>query len=57
MLIVDDEPFNVDLLEQELGAGGYRTVSAASGEEAVALAAKAQPDLILLDVTMGGIDG
>ncbi len=57
VLIVDDEPLNVDLLEQELGAAGYRTVSAASGEEAVALAARTQPDLILLDVMMGGIGG
>ena len=57
VLIVDDEPLNVDLLEQELGAAGYRTVSAASGEEALAAAAKHAPDLILLDVMMGGIDG
>ncbi len=57
VLIVDDEPLNVDLLEQELGAVGYRTISASSGEEAVVLAAQTQPDLILLDVMMGGIDG
>jgi formate hydrogenlyase transcriptional activator len=57
VLVVDDEPLNVDLLEQELGAGGYRTASASSGEEAVALAARTQPDLILLDVVMPGIDG
>jgi DNA-binding NtrC family response regulator len=57
VLIVDDEPLNVDLLEQELGAAGYATLSAASGEEALATAAKVQPDLILLDVMMRGIDG
>jgi DNA-binding NtrC family response regulator len=57
VLIVDDEPLNVDLLEQELGAAGYRTLSASSGVEAVALAARAQPDLVLLDVMMPGIDG
>ena len=57
VLVVDDEPFQLDLLEQELGAAGYRTVRASSGEEALALAARAQPDLILLDVMMGGIDG
>ncbi|RPH60686.1 MAG: sigma-54-dependent Fis family transcriptional regulator, partial [Burkholderiales bacterium] len=57
VLVVDDEPFNVDLLEQELGAAGYRTVSASTGEEAVALATRVQPDLILLDVTLAGIDG
>ena len=57
VLVVDDEPFNVDLLEQELRAAGYRTISASSGEEGVALAAQAQPDLVLLDVVMPGIDG
>jgi len=57
VLIVDDEPVNVDLLEQELGAAGYGTVSASSGEEAVVLAARTQPELILLDVRMKGIDG
>ena len=57
VLIVDDEPLNVDLLEQELGAAGYRTLSATSGEEALAAAAKSRPDLILLDVMMDGIDG
>jgi len=57
VLIVDDGPLNVDLLEQELGAAGYRTLSATSGEEALAAAAKSRPDLILLDVMMDGIDG
>ena len=57
VLIVDDEPLNVDLLEQELSAAGYRTLAAQSGEDALALAATSQPDLILLDVMMAGIDG
>jgi len=57
LLIADDEPLNVDLLRQELGTAGYRTLSAASGEEALRLAQKEQPDLVLLDVMMPGIDG
>jgi len=57
VLIVDDEPLNVDLLEQELEAAGYRTVSATTGEAALALAATSRPDLILLDVMMSGIGG
>ncbi|HLS56836.1 MAG TPA: sigma-54 dependent transcriptional regulator [Zeimonas sp.] len=57
VLIVDDEPWNVDLLEQELGAAGYRTVVASGGEQAIVVAADAQPDLVLLDVMMTGIDG
>jgi formate hydrogenlyase transcriptional activator len=58
ILVVDDEPLNVDLLEQELGAAGYRVVSAVNGEEALSAAASARPDLILLDVMMPpGPDG
>ena len=57
VLIVDDEPLNVDLLEQELGAEGFRTIAAASGEETLQRVGDARPDLILLDVMMGGIDG
>ena len=57
ILLVDDEPLNVDLLEQELGGAGYRTLAAAGGEEAVRIAAEKQPELILLDVMMDGIDG
>jgi DNA-binding NtrC family response regulator len=57
VLIVDDEPLNIDLLEQELGAAGYRTVSARNGDEALALVTISPPDLILLDVMMGSLDG
>jgi formate hydrogenlyase transcriptional activator len=57
VLIVDDEPRNVDLLEQELAEADLRTLSAGSGEAALAVAARERPDLILLDVMMRGIDG
>jgi DNA-binding NtrC family response regulator len=57
VLIVDDEPANVDLLEQELADAGYRTLAAASGEAALQAAAREKVDLVLLDVMMGGIDG
>src|SRR5687767_13557115 len=57
ILIVDDEPANVDLLEQELADAGYRTLPASSGEVAIGICLKEKPDLILLDVMMGGIDG
>ncbi|MGF1642523.1 MAG: sigma-54-dependent transcriptional regulator [Thiotrichales bacterium] len=57
ILIVDDDPLSVDLLEQELAESGYRTRAVRSGEEALALAAGIQPDLVLLDILMRGIDG
>ncbi len=57
ILIVDDEPFNVDTLEQELADLGYATVSAANGREALTKVAKANPDLILLDIMMPEMDG
>ena len=57
VLVVDDEPLNVDLVAQELGTAGYRTVTAATGEQALVVAEKSRPDLILLDVMMPGMDG
>ena len=57
ILIVDDEPFNVDYLEQELEDLNYDTVSAANGEEGLRQVAATQPDMILLDIMMPVMDG
>src|SRR5712692_3342530 len=57
ILIVDDEPFNIDLLEQQLEEFGYATVSASNGQEALDKVAAEAPDLILLDVMMPIMDG
>jgi class 3 adenylate cyclase len=57
ILVVDDEPFNVDYLEQELEDLGYETVSASNGQEALEQVEAALPDLILLDVMMPIMDG
>jgi signal transduction histidine kinase len=57
ILIVDDERHNRQLLEVMLAPEGFVLLTAASGEEAVALVALAAPDLILLDVMMPGMDG
>ncbi len=57
ILIVDDEPLNVDYLEQELEDLGYETVSAANGAEALEKVASERPDLVLLDVMMPVMDG
>jgi DNA-binding response OmpR family regulator len=57
ILIVDDEPLNVDYLEQELEDRGYETISAVNGQEALEKVAAEAPDLILLDVMMPVLDG
>jgi len=57
ILIVDDEPFNVDYLQQELEDYGYVTAIARNGLEAVDKVAADAPDLILLDVMMPLMDG
>ena len=57
VLIVDDEIANVELLARRVEAIGCQTQVASSGERAIALARTEQPDLILLDVMMPGMDG
>ncbi|MDZ7698116.1 MAG: response regulator [Deltaproteobacteria bacterium] len=57
ILIVDDEPQFIKLLEAYLVPQGYEIVKAASGEEALEKLSSNQIDLILLDVVMPGMDG
>ena len=57
ILVVDDVPENVRLLEAVLEAQGYDVVSATDGRAALELAASASPDLVLLDVMMPPPDG
>jgi DNA-binding response OmpR family regulator len=57
ILVVDDVPANVRLLEAVLGSRGYDVVTATDGLAALELVDSEQPDLILLDVMMPGIDG
>ncbi|CDZ23562.1 hypothetical protein CCDG5_0424 [[Clostridium] cellulosi] len=57
ILIVDDEEHIVELLRMNLKKQGYETICAYSGVEAVELAQKTKPDLILLDIMMPDMDG
>lgn len=57
ILIVDDQPLNVDLLEQELESLDYETAAAYDGQEALDQVEAFGPDLILLDVMMPVLDG
>ena len=57
VLVVDDIPANVKLLEAKLGAEYFDVVTAGSGADALAAIAKDCPDIVLLDVMMPGMDG
>jgi two-component system cell cycle response regulator len=57
VLVVDDIPANVKLLEAKLGAEYFDVVTAGSGPEALRKVEEEKPDIILLDVMMPGMDG
>jgi DNA-binding NtrC family response regulator len=57
ILLVDDNPTNLQVLYQTLQGHGYRLLAARSGKDAIAIAERAAPDLILLDVMMPDLDG
>jgi DNA-binding NarL/FixJ family response regulator len=57
VLVVDDVPDNIALLNDALDEAGYTVLVATSGEAALALAARALPDIVLLDAVMPGLDG
>ncbi len=57
ILMVDDNATNLQVLSQTLAGRGYRLLVAKNGESALTITAKAEPDLILLDIMMPGMDG
>ena len=57
ILLVDDNPTNLQLLFSTLKGLGHKLLVAKSGEDALKVAQWAHPDLILLDIMMAGIDG
>lgn len=57
ILVADDEPANRALIQRRLERAGYRVLTAQNGREAVDVALKSLPDLVLLDVMMPVMDG
>lgn len=57
ILIVDDEEDIVELIKYNLGNEGYSILTAFTGEKAIKIASQFQPDLIVLDLMLPGIDG
>jgi two-component system alkaline phosphatase synthesis response regulator PhoP len=57
LLLVDDEQDILEFLTYNLRKEGYHVTSATNGDEALAIARREQPDLVLLDVMMPGLDG
>lgn len=57
VLIVDDVPDNLSVLHDALDESGYTVLVATEGEQALARAAQARPDVVLLDALMPGMDG
>jgi two-component system response regulator MprA len=57
ILVVDDDPHILKAVQRGLGFEGYRVQTAASGEEALSVARDNEPDLIILDLMLPGVDG
>jgi DNA-binding response OmpR family regulator len=57
ILVVDDDPSILKLVRANLEARGYQVLTAADGEEAIRMAEKEKPELLILDIVMPGMDG
>lgn len=57
ILVVDDEPRNVKILQIHLQARGYTVLTAGDGDEALEIVSDEMPDIILLDINMPTVDG
>jgi DNA-binding response OmpR family regulator len=57
VLVVEDEPVLLETLTYNLGKQGYEVLAAADGYQAIALARKERPSLLILDVMLPGVDG
>ena len=57
ILVVDDDPAQLKMMEMTLREASYRPVTATNGEEGLKVFRQLQPDLVILDVMMPGMDG
>ncbi|MCI0658222.1 MAG: response regulator, partial [Acidobacteria bacterium] len=57
ILVVDDDPRNIRLMESILKTSGYAVITAEDGEQALEAVARHRPDAVLLDVMMPGVSG
>ena len=57
VLIIDDEPDNIELLTRRLVRRGFVVLSATSAEDGIAKAVAQQPDVVLMDIKMPIVDG
>ncbi len=57
ILVVDDEPDTLQLLARRIQSAGYRVITASDGMEALNLARKENPDLVVLDLMLPKMDG
>ena len=57
IMVVDDEPFIRELMEEFLSIHGHEIITAGSGEEAISKIVEIKPDLVMLDICMTGMTG
>ncbi len=57
VLVIDDEITSRELIKRGLGKFGYTVLTAGSGEEGLKIAQESDPDVIIIDVLMPGMDG
>jgi DNA-binding NtrC family response regulator len=57
ILVVDDHPSNIKVLQTRLSSDGYRVITATNGRDALEKCQSENPDLVMLDVMMPGMDG
>lgn len=57
ILLVEDNPATIDVVQKELEFLGYDAITADNGEKAIEMAAEHMPDLIIMDISLPKIDG